>query len=97
MRDICLLEYFLQPPIMIICPIRKQEDRNREEFRVMVIGVFERSKNDFGVQYPISSNISNDEKDSFKKEKMGAKKALRSLKLMSPLILMLLQLNIRIE
>ena len=36
---------------------------------------------------PISSNISRDEKDSFKNQKMGAKKPLRSLKVMAPLIL----------
>jgi hypothetical protein len=33
-----------------IFPIGKQEDRIREELRVMVIGVFGWSKNDFGVQ-----------------------------------------------
>ena len=33
-----------------IFPIGKQEDRIREEFRVMVIGVFDWSKIDFGVQ-----------------------------------------------
>ena len=57
-NSVTFIETFKMTPIMTnlnvfsftIFPIGKQEDRIREEFRVMVIGVFDWSKNDFGVQ-----------------------------------------------
>ena len=57
-NSVTFLETFKMTPIMtnldvfsfIILPVGKQEDRIRKEFRVMVIGVFDWSTNNFGVQ-----------------------------------------------
>ena len=57
-NSLTFLGTFKMTPIMTnldvysftIFTIGKQEDRIREEFRVMVIGVFDWSKNDFGGQ-----------------------------------------------
>jgi hypothetical protein len=56
-NSVTFIETFKMTPIItnlnvfsfIIFSIGKQEDRIREEFRVMVIGVFDWSKHDFGV------------------------------------------------